>query len=967
VTRSNVPSPFLLLLAAIAVIASSAALARAETKAPTADAAAARRLAAPGQVSPADGARVQAMPSFSWKPVRGAVRYEFQLSADPNFKSIVLGQGNGSYQTPNTFASVNKAVANGSYYWRVRAIDSRDRVGRWSRVWSIDKDWTDAPQLLGPVNGESVSYPRTPLVLRWQPVPNAFKYVVRIATDPSLAHSALGDHVHDVETSGTAFALPWALAPGRYYWAVTPLDAEKHPGARSGVGSFDWVWPTATATRVTDLNTDPRVFDPQFSWDPVPGAASYEVEVNPSQDFAVGSRVCCDETATGTSLSPLKLLPNNTYYWRVRAIDVDGNAGSWNLGPQFTKTFDDVTPTIPGLRVRDNVADTQPAIGPSGLPTTGAPIVAWDPVPGASSYELTVAPWDSPGFCNWTATSGIGVPKARTFRTASTAWTPLGQTSRRPVGNAFTTVAIDSGWFLWDDTNYCVRVRARSDRDAKNKEIVSEWTQLGGVGNAAFTYHPEPLASCAPTAMPASAYREPQHGTVSTRAPLFTWDWVDGACGYFVVVARDPDFTKIVDVAFTNHPEYAPRTGNAMTTYSDETTSYYWAVMPTAEGNGNGLSTEPLQDNPESFEKRSVPPALLSPAPGSDVPTTPSFRWTAAEGAREYRIQIDDDPTFGDPIADVLTDATAYTSTAALPADTALYWRVRANDENRTGLTWSETRTFRRRLPVPATSPLNPFGGETIPVLSWFPVEGAVSYDMHVEQANGTKRDFTMRSTSFTPIIFYGTGVWQWQVRANFKSGSQVVSGGYSPFVPFARRIATPTGLKTSRARGGIQLSWDPAPMAYRYKVQISTSDSFSQVVEQVETDNTSFAPKMLRPAYTSGEALYWRVATLDEGHNLGGWAATPLRNPQAMKLRVRGSLRRGRAGVIRATVMNTRGRTMKGVRVSVAGLGVRTRPRLTSRRGTASLRLRPMRRGVLEVVAEMRGYVTAVAKLRVR
>ena len=71
-------------------------------------ASAAARLAAPRQASPAADAVVEAMPSFAWKRVRSAARYEFQLSADSAFKSIVLGQGNGSYQTPNTAASIDE-------------------------------------------------------------------------------------------------------------------------------------------------------------------------------------------------------------------------------------------------------------------------------------------------------------------------------------------------------------------------------------------------------------------------------------------------------------------------------------------------------------------------------------------------------------------------------------------------------------------------------------------------------------------------------------------------------------------------------------------------------------------------------------------------------------------------------------------------------------------------------------------
>jgi hypothetical protein len=603
---------------------------------------AARHLPAPRQLSPADEATVATVPGFSWRAVRGAARYEFQLAADPAFKSIVLGQGRGSFQTLNTFASIDKTLADGDYYWRVRAIDARGRAGRWSSVRSLSKRWATAPRLRGPAEGETVSYPETPLVLRWDSVPYAYKYLVQIATDPSLAHSALGDRTSGIETSSASFALPGTLAAGRYYWAVTPLDADKHQGTRSAVGSFAWSWPTATTPRVTDLAADPRVFDPQFSWDPVPGAAQYEVEINPSADFAAGSRVCCDERASGTSMSPRQLLPNNTYYWRMRAIDVDGNAGSWNVGPTFEKGFDGVTPTVPYLRLRDNVEDSTPDVGAWGLPETDAPVVAWDPVPGASSYEIRVVPWLDGVGCDWTAIP----PEGRTAETATTAWTPLADTSRKPVGNAFPTVAHE-GWTWHDGWRYCVRVRARSDRDARSKDIVSDWTQLGGAGHAAFAYRQHPYT---PGVMSVPAYNEPGGGSVAARMPLFTWDWVPGARGYFVVVARDPAFTKIVDVAFTQQPAYAARTGNTPTTYADETTSYYWAVMPTSGDDGDGLATAPTENDPQAFQKRSVPPQLLSPGGGADVVGQPAFRWTGAEGAREYRLQVDDDPTFGSPI-----------------------------------------------------------------------------------------------------------------------------------------------------------------------------------------------------------------------------------------------------------------------------------------------------------------------------
>jgi hypothetical protein len=261
----------------------------------------------------------------------------------------------------------------------------------------------------------------------------------------------------------------------------------------------------------------------------------------------------------------------------------------------------------------------------------------------------------------------------------------------------------------------------------------------------------------------------------------------------------------------------------------------------------------------------------------------------------------------------------------------------------------------------------NPDGGEAIPTLSWSPVEGAVSYDMHVEQVDGTKRDFTMRSTAFTPIIFYGTGVWHWQVRANFRAGWRVVSGGYFPAQPFTRRIATPTNLRTTKTNRGALLSWDPARMAKSYRVQVSTTDSFSQIVEQRITDNHSWAPRMLRREYIGGKDLYWRVAVLDEGNNLGGWATRPLRRAPKAHMRVAGRLKVNRAGVVRVTVTGRKGLRLKGAVVRAHGAGVIARPRVTNRRGTVRLRLTPKGRGRVRFSADKAGYAPARALLRVK
>ena len=976
------------------------------------NAAAAKRLPAPKLTGPAEGAAVKVAPTFAWAPVKRAARYEFQLAADDKFESIIGLRREGTFKTENTFATVPNALADSApgngYFWRVRAINAKNAAGRWSRTAKIVKSWPDVPELLQPADGAGASIgTANPTVLRWTRVPHAFKYRVRIARDGDLANVVLGDRRLGVETSALALALPGSLAAGEYFWDVTPMDSLKHTGRASEVRRFAVTWDDKVDMQYRDLaegeafnarfpadTTDVlgwwtgqklglasrRVVDPQLHWAPVAGAASYEVEINPSSDWAVGSRVCCDELITGTSISPRKLLPNNTYYTRIRAVDPDGNAGRWNAGPNFRKAFDLVClrndgsdcvtqndacaeavgvhclPTVPQLTVRDNLGAQTPPTGPSGLPTTHAPVVTWLPVAGASSYEVMVAAYvDGFAFCNWSG--------AKTFRVASTAWTPLGQSTVRPMGSGTPLTSSDTGWKLEDGLSYCIRVRARSNRDAKTKEIVSEWTQLGGLGEPAMTYATEiNPADCEATSTPASAYREPAHGSTASRTPLFTWTDVDAACGYFVVVARDPEFTKVVDVAFTNAPAYAPRTSTAATTYADEQTAYYWAVMPTKGLKGEGLSTIPQQNSPRAFQKRSAPPQL---EPARDTAGQPEFRWTAVEGARRYRIQVDEDPSFSDPIEDVVTDSTSMTSSATYPADSHLYWRVRADDENLIGLTWSDVGEFNRSLPAASPKPDSDPSGltEIIPTLAWHAAERAVLYEVHVEQVDGTKRSFKTWSTALTPIAFYGTGVWKWRVRAHFRSGITDVGGPWSEWQYITRHIATPSGIHTVKKGRGIALSWAPAPMAKQYRVEIATDNSFSALIERATTANTSYAPKMTSPGYDGAKPLYWRVATVDEGNNLGGWATTTIRNASRMSVQLK---KRGRRAVL-VRIKDAKKRAVKAALVRVTARGMTTIRKRTGRRGTVMVKLRGAKPGKALFHVEKRGYAPKDVKLRIR
>ena len=832
------------------------------------------KLHAPALQTPRNSAFPQVLPTFAWAPVAKATAYQFQISADKRFRSTVKGRtGKGTVETPNTAATLDVAVPDGTYYWRVRAVAGAKGAGPWSGARKLHKEWTDAPQLGEPTN-TTVYWPAQPLVFSWANVSHAAKYQLTVATDSSLANPVIGTKTAPITTQATVYTPSAPLDSGTYFWAVTPIDAEGHLGHRSPVASFTYTWPGATTTELKDLNSDPRVLDPQFNWAPVPGAARYEAEVNSSASFASGSRWCCTGTTVGTSLAPTKVLANNRYYWRVRPIDAKGHAGVWSEGQSFTKAFDSVEPTVPNLTVRDANGNAL-----NGVPSIDTPIVTWDPVPGASHYEVQVAPHQGLG-CDWSVVTDTSRYQAET---ATTSWTPLGSAKR--IGPTAWPLPETSS-ALTPGNEYCVRVLARSDDDAQSGQVVSNWSQVNGTGNAAFAYAPPPAPGTAkaPFVTPAGAYIGAQWGSglgncggCAPRTPYFAWDRVPGAQGYYVVVARDAGFTEVADVGYSNVPAYAPRLTNEAP-LSDETTSYYWAVIPSTDANGTGVFDDVPRDNgPQAFNKSSVPPTALRPGNEEAVSTQPVFYWTAAENARSYRIQVAQDESFAKPLEDATTYAISYTSSTTYPTGVPLFWRVRATDWGGQGLNWSPVQRFVRTLPRPSSSPGNASGGEAIPVLKWSAVQGAVGYELHVSKVNGTSSTFSLAATAATPIEWYGLGVWHWQVRADFPGATpgQTVAGGYSePLQPFTRTLNAPSGARGIRSGVRQVISWSPNPTAKRYQVQLSASDSFAHVLESHSTDGTSWAPPFKFTAAQRRAALYWRVAAVDAGGNVGSFAS---------------------------------------------------------------------------------------------
>src|SRR5262249_14492724 len=147
--------------------------------------------------------------------------------------------------------------------------------------------------------------------------------------------------------------------------------------------------------------------------------------------------------------------------------------------PFFRKTFDtrdpgDLNPSIQNLRMADNISGVADPSVPGndfdlGTPgyQTQVPIVTWDPVLGASAYEVEV------GLCTGGACTATVTSEYWDSIVATNAWTPLGpHPDDDPWPNHGRNMSHDGSRGLVAGHDYCVRVRAFTDQGYDQNHIL---------------------------------------------------------------------------------------------------------------------------------------------------------------------------------------------------------------------------------------------------------------------------------------------------------------------------------------------------------------------------------------------------------------------------------------------------------------------------------------------------------------
>ena len=296
------------------------------------------------------GNDAQGRPTLKWKAVSGAAKYEVYRARSKDGDYIKYATVTGTSYTNTRY------IENGNtYYYKVRALDANGTAGAWSSIVAVTyKQTLSAPAVTG--GNDAQGRP----TLKWNAVTGAAKYEVY------RARSKDGDYIKYSTVTGTSYTNTSYIENGNtYYYKVRALKSDGTAGAWSSIVAVTYKQ-TLSAPAVTGGNDSQG--RPTLTWKAVSGAAKYEVYRARSKDGTYTKY----STTTGTAYTNSSYLTSGTtYYYKVRALDANGNAGPYSAVVSVTCRLKLTAPSVTG-----------------GNDAQGRPTLKWNAVSGAAKYEV---------------------------------------------------------------------------------------------------------------------------------------------------------------------------------------------------------------------------------------------------------------------------------------------------------------------------------------------------------------------------------------------------------------------------------------------------------------------------------------------------------------------------------------------------------------------------------------------------
>lgn len=760
--------------------------------------------AAPVPVRPLQDATFQAptTPLFTWEPVPGATSYTVQTSPDPSFVDPTLIASN---KQDTTAAYLVEYPVVGDYYWRVQAELTSGYSTAWSEPLRYHVRGLPPATLQGPV--DSFVPEVTDVVLDWAPVTGAATYDLQVSTDENFLSATL---VRDIV--GTRWSPEVTLNNDEYYWRVRPVDTSGNAAPwPAEPWRFRRAWsaqPTATYPRGV-VDTSRPFF---YQWEPIARADQYTVILFDE----TGDIVCSATTIHTTMAGDCVPAQSGSYRWRVVGIDNTKRVVTDQLA-QTPASFDytvpsPVTPAPAGsLSVSDvtghrvSLTGTAAFSGADGdtcegvLPATcldlrQTPVLTWDPVPGATSYRVTLS---------YDRELTNRVPEHSEMVVKEPMWTPSKTLTLKDsqAGSAYF-------WVVQPCGTTCAPIEYPTHSFAKKTvgpELASPADGEVVANDVTLTWGSELAAVRRPEAAAGSALTTP--GTMEAKS-------------YVVQTALDPGFATGVE----SRPVDQTTLTSVLSTYAEGIV--YWRVRA-LDGGGNTT----VWSAARSFVKRSPVPELLTPADGAALGQDYTLAWEPLDFAASYDVEVYAGPT---RVATANTVHSSWAPSTPFPASVDGYtWRVRRVDADGRKGDWSQTRTFwfagfppSQASPAPSAV-MPPSGGR----FTWVSDARATSYRFERRKPGSTDlaESVVTRATAWSPTATLAAGTAQWRVVALDTESKPLGSSPWRDFVVVdPPAVVTDVSITGSGAIGtelrAYAPTFDPAAQTTTYQWYRATS-----------------------------------------------------------------------------------------------------------------------------------------------
>jgi hypothetical protein len=815
---------------------------------------------APRLTSPASGASVSANPILAWTAVGDATKYTVDLSAKEDFSTLL----SATVTTQELRYAPIGELPQGEVFWRVAAVNTAGRSDYATS--SFTKGW-GAPNVLTPADGAVLAFPTNPVLFSWDPLPGAASYTLEIDDADDFIGAT------SYTSKNTSYVLTEPKTVGQsFYWRVRGVNGSL-TSAWSSTSSFTSSWditptlqyPAADAVGITDV---------YFDWDPVVGAKTYHLQVNPNLDWTNNTTI--DVTVKSTRYTPPEPLNNGNYYWRVQAVDAGSplNYGPWSEPRVFQRSWSG-TPTI--LWPQDGASTS--VANPSD-PTWQNMTLSWTPVKRASYYRIQLAD-NAEMVANGKDKHLWGCVTNRTTFSPFTGEDGVGRAIDGPCSYSFTP-----------GTTYYWTVTAL-DNPVKNAGLdPSDVAEVGGVvygvpsAKSSFVYDPAPIAAVPARQLVAADYLtpttcDPSAGCATAEAdtPAFTWTAIPGAVSYIITVALDRDFTNIYRKYKSPLNRLTPRDS-----WRDNQANqaYYWNVTPVDATGSIGMDASSYS----VFQKRTEGVHLTAPAGTSSQRDDFTFEWQdyletnqslpakSVEAAKSYRIQVSTVSDYATILDDKTVNTPFFTPSDKTYPEGPIYWRVQAIDGsgNRLTLSSGEAGSLTKASPVPSLSyPADKSEVKGVPYLQWTPLAYAASYDVQLDDDatfSSPIKTTTTKMTAWAHTDPLAAGTYYWRVRRNDADNRDGAWSTVRSFVlhPDAVSLASPAN-GSNPAANSLVLQWKAAKASPKYRVEVSTSSGFTSLVSGYPQDTvmTALAPKSL----LANGTYYWRVKSLNASNTV--------------------------------------------------------------------------------------------------